>query len=679
MKFQKSLLAGAVLSTFGLSAYAQTAQTNQAAQPPAHAHFEPDDPSIPKVIVTASPFANAERDQILAPARVLAGDELREKLGNSIGDTLSGELGVSSSGFGSAAARPIIRGLEGARVKVLENGMTVADVSGLSNDHAVSAEGANARQVEILRGPAALLYGSGAIGGLVNVVNERIPTALEPRVTGQVEARGTSVDSGQLYSGSLDIPVTAAGVGLHIDASRRRADDFRIPGNRFLHEADDGNRRLPSSSVRKDTWGMGAAVIRDWGYAGISTGRLDNLYGVPTTEGTVIDQYQRRYDFDSRLNAPLAGLEFVRVRAGYTDYRHSELDEAGAPEITFKQKDLETRVELGHAPIGRWHGIVGLQTERTDFAALSEEEGPDTVPETRSTSRALFVVEESDLGPLHVNAGARTERVERRPLAGPERDFSLLSYSVGGLYPLGAYGVGATISVAERAPAIEELYSAGPHEATETFDIGNPDFRKERSRNLELYVQKRTGLVRWKANLFHNRVDDYVYGRVDGTRVDEAGEPGEDLLLRRFEQGDARLRGAEAELTYNQYGQGWLGRLFADYSQGRLVRGGTLPLQPAKRVGLEVTYRSNGLRSGLTVLHAARQDRLASFETSVTPAFTQVNLHLSYRQRFAEHDLTWFVLVNNALDRDIRLSTSLLRDVAPQPGRNVVWGVRAKL
>src|SRR5450830_112759 len=207
MKIQRTLLASAILSAYSTLAFGQAA--------------------VQQVVVTATPFGNSANDQILTPAKVLAGDELRDKTGSSLGETLSQELGVSASAFGAGASRPIIRGLEGARVKMLENGMAVSDVSGLSNDHAVAAEGATAQQIEILRGPAALLYGSGAIGGLVNVVNERIPTALEPKLTGQLEARASSVDSGRNLSGTIDGSVDK--MAWHIDGNFRNADAYKIP------------------------------------------------------------------------------------------------------------------------------------------------------------------------------------------------------------------------------------------------------------------------------------------------------------------------------------------------------------------------------------------------------------------------------------------------------------------
>ena len=234
------------------------------------------------------------------------------------------------------------------------------------------------------------------------------------------------------------------------------------------------------------------------------------------------------------------------------------------------------------------------------------------------------------------------------------------------------------MSVAQRAPTTEELYSAGPHEATETFDIGNPDFKKETSRNIELSLQKTDGLLGWKANFFLNKVKDYVYGNINGVLVDEEGNPGDELSQRMFEQADASIRGAEAELRWTQQGQGWLGRVFTDAARGKLDRGGNLPLQSATRFGAELGYRKAALRAGVSLIGAQQQDRLADFESSVTPGYTQLNANLSYKQRFGEHEVTWFVLAKNLLDQDIRLSTSVLRDIAPLPGRNLVFGARAK-
>ena len=665
MKIERTLLASALLLAFHPAVRADDQETIS-------------DGKIQQVVVTASPLRNGEGDQILTPAKVLAGDELRDKVGSSLGETLQNELGVSASAFGAGASRPIIRGMEGSRVKMLENGMATSDVSGLSNDHAVASEGAVARQIEILRGPAALLYGSGAIGGLVNVVNERIPTALEPKLTGQVETRLSTVDNGKDMSGTLDGSVGK--IGLHLDGNMRNTDDYQIPDLRVVNDPASTMNRLPNSDTKERNIGIGGSYIDDWGYAGLSASHLTNFYGIPTDEGSHIDQRQNRYDFDSVVKNPLAGFESARVKAGYTDYHHAELDD-GVPATLFSNKSFESRIELTHQPITSLglHGTFGVQTENTHFSALSAEGGPDTVPVTHSTTQAAFLVEEWNQGPLRWNAGLRYENVDRKPVGNRERSFDLGSGSIGALWPFTkGYSVGATVSYAQRAPATEELYSGGPHDATLTFDVGDPDLRKEISRNIELSLQKTSGLLRWRVNAYRNNVNNFIYGHVTDASFDEDGNPGGEFRQRIFQQAKAHVQGAEAEMTWNQIGMGWNGRVFADTSRGYLDDAGNLPLQPADRVGAAIGYRQPHWRAGLDWTHARGQDRLASFETTTTPSYNQVNANVSYTQKLEHVDLTYFVTAKNLLNEDIRLATSLLKDIAPLPGRNITFGVRAK-
>ena len=673
-KIQPTLIASAILFAYA-PAFAQT-----------QSRITPDggqvinEGKVQQVVVTANPLRNGEGDQILTPAKVLAGDELRDKVGSSLGETLQNELGVSASAFGAGASRPIIRGMEGSRVKMLENGMATSDVSGLSNDHAVASEGAVARQIEILRGPAALLYGSGAIGGLVNVVNERIPTALEDKPTGQAESRYSTVDNGRNLSGSMDGAV--GHVGLHIDGNWRDTNDYRIPGSRVLGDPASGGGRLPDSDTSERSIGAGASYIRDWGYVGVSANHLSNNYGIPSAEGSRIDQRQNRYDLDSLVHDPFTGFESARLKAGFTDYRHAELGEDLAPQVIFSNRSFESRLELTHKPLSglhNLHGTFGVQTENTHFSALSAAGGPDTVPVTHSTSSAAFLVEETSLGPVRLNAGARYENVRREPVGNAERSFNLGSGSVGALWPFTkGYSAGATLSYAQRAPSTDELYSGGPHDATLTFDLGDANLKKEVSRNIELSLQKDTGMLRWKANLFRNNVSDFIYGHITDLSLDQDGNAGGSFRQRLFQQAPAHIQGAEAELTWNAVGMGWNGRLFADGSRGELDSGDSLPLQPADRIGASLGYRQADWRAGLSWTHARGQDRLAAFESTPTPAYNLVDANLSYTQKLEHTDLTWFLLAKNLLNQDIRLSTSLLKDISPLPGRNLVFGVRAK-
>lgn len=670
MQLQRTLLAGAALSALASFSFAQTAPASTA---PTVVQ------TLPTVIVKAAPFGASEGDQILAPAKVLTGDELSDKLGNSLGATLSQELGVSASAFGAGASRPIIRGLEGARVKVLQNGMGVADVATLSNDHAVGLGSPTAQQIEILRGPAALLYGSGAIGGLVNVINDRIPTTLEAQPTGVFELRHGTVDKSGTASVSVD--GSAGDIGLHLDSSVQDARNYRIPGDRVQGDPDSGSGRLPGTYSGERDIGVGLSLVKDWGHLGASVGQLDKLYGIPTDEGASIDLKQTRYDVDALVRNPFGVFDAFKFKLGYTDYKHTEINGEGEPETDFKNRALESRWELTHREVAGWRGSIGLQTERSTFSALSAEDGsPGTVPVTKSTSTAAFIVEERDLGPVRLNAGLRVENVKRRPQDGSaDRSFNLTSYSVGGLWPFTpGYGLGATYSVAQRAPSTEELYSNGPHEATETFDIGNADFKKETSHNVELSLQKTSGLVRWKLNVFQNQVKDFIYGQLTGNTLDEDGAAGGDFNERVFGQADATIRGAEAEVTYNRHGEGLSLRGFADSSRGSLDDGGgSLPLQPATRVGGDIGFKHGAWRTGASVIHANAQDRLAASETR-TPSYTQLDASVSYVQRFKGSDITWFLLGRNLTDEDIRLSTSVLKDVTPLAGRNFVIGMRTR-
>ena len=661
MYVQRTLLASAVLSALASLSHAQTVGT-----------------VLPTVTVTSNPFGKDEGDQILTPAKVLAGDELRNKEGSSLGETLSRELGVSTSGFGAGASRPIIRGLEGSRVKILQNGMSVSDVSGLSNDHAVATESSTARQIEILRGPAALLYGSGAIGGLVNVVNDRIPTTLEKQPTGEAEARYGTGDRSKSASASVD--ASAGPIGFHVDGNSRRAEDYKIPGYRILDDSTSAYGRLPLSFTHSHSVGVGASYIQSWGHVGASVASVNNKYGIPTVAGSQIDQSQMRHDIDALVNNPAPAFENFKFKLGYTDYKHSELDLSNVPQTNFKNRSLESRWELAHKPVAGWHGTFGIQTENTNFSALNAgTDGPDTVPVTRSTSAAGFLVEEHDFGPVHANAGVRLETVKRHPVTGQDRDFRLLSYSVGGLWTfMPGYGFGATASVAQRAPAADELYSSGPHDATGTFDIGNPTFAKEISHNIELSLQKTSGLVRWKGNVFNNRVKNFVFGQVAGNAVDADGNPGGEYRERVFSQGYATIRGAEAEASYNQRGEGFSARGFADMSRGTLDAGGSLPLQPAKRFGVDLGYKQGPLRAATSLIHALKQDRLATFEASETRPYTQWDANIGYTQKYGETDLTYFAVAKNLLNQDIRLSTSLLKDVSPSPGRTLMIGIRTR-
>lgn len=671
MYVQHLLLASAALFALAPVALAQSDENQEKILPP--------------VTVTAAPFDADETRQLLTPAKILRGDELRNKLGASLGDTLSRELGVSASSFGAGASRPIIRGMDGPRIKILQNGMSVSDLSALSSDHGVAVEASTAQQIEILRGPAALLYGSGAIGGLVNVVNQRIPKALPTQATGEAELRFGSADNEKSLSLSTD--ASAGSIALHLDGNLRDADNYDIPGFAVRNDPGSAEGTLPSSFARAHSLGIGASHIADWGHIGASVDVKRDRYGIPTDEQSFIKLSQTRFDLDGLIRNPFAAFSALSFKIGQSDYRHTEYLQDGTATTNFDNDALETRWELTQKRSADWRAKFGIQTEHSKFSAKSADGSePDTVPVTKSSSVAGFWVEERDfataVGAIQATAGLRLESLKRRPEsdAAPKRAFDLVSWSGGSLWEFTpGHGLGATVSLAQRAPAAEELYSNGPHEATLTFDVGSSALAKEKSRNLELSLQKTEGLLRWKANLFHNRVHDFIYGRA-GVQVDDGGtaDPSGEFMQRFWSQADATIHGAELEVGYNRGNQGWSWRGFADTSRGKLDGNGNLPLQPTTRLGIDLDFRQGPWHTGMNLMRAQRQKNLATFETTAAPSYMLLDAQLSYTQTHGAMQLTWFAMLKNALDEEIRLSTSLLKDVAPQAGRSLVTGVRMR-
>ena len=636
---------------------------------------------IKKVTVSSNPLGKEENLQVLTPTKVLSGEELRSKVASSLGETLSSELGVSASGFGAGASRPIIRGLEGPRVKILQNGMNIADVSSLSNDHAVATETASSQQIEILRGPAALLFGSGAIGGLVNVVDGRIPTSKSKEVSGEVEFKYGGAS--QEKSSSFFIDGSSGDFALHADGNARNNANYKIPGSLIRGDAASGSGELPSSFTRERSLSFGSSYIQKWGHIGAAIQKMNDRYGIPTDEKSFIDLKQTRIDIDTLVKQKIAGFDQLQFKLAHTNYIHTEKEESGTPITDFKNRSLESRFSLTHANWAGWEGNMGFQSETQTFSALSVETGrADTVPTTKSTALAAFIVEQKQFNNVLISAGARAEHIKRSPEAQfnlASRQFNLYSSSLGGLWSFtSGYALGSSLSLASRAPTTEELYSNGPHESTLSFDIGDINLKKENSKNLELSLQKTQGAWRWKANLFLNKVNNYVYGNQADVTLNEEGEidPDGEFRLRHYRQANATIRGGELELGFNMQGSGWSYRAFADTSRGTLNQLGNLPLQAAQRIGFDIGYRNNGWRSTLSAIHAFKQDRLASTEHYITPSYTKVDANISYTHLYKSNEITWFVQGKNLLNQDIRLATSLIKESTPQAKRGYLAGVR---
>ena len=647
---------------------------------------------------------------ILTPTKILQGNELLDKLGTTLGATLGNELGVSATGYGVGSSRPVIRGLEGARVQILQNGLSVGDVSSISADHAVATPLQNAQQIEILRGAAALKYGSGSSGGLVNVVNERIHTTLPEQVSGVANTSYETVNHGRAASGLIE--AAFGSVAVHLDTAINNAQNYRFPGSSIQSQgqpaggwtvppeggaATNYTGKLPNSFNNQNNLGLGASYIGKSGYTGISIERLNNNYGIPTPEGGAINQSQNRYDFQQQTRDPFEGFSSLKFSAANSNYNHTEFGPDGVAAALWKNIANEARLDLSHKNILGWKGNVGAQVTRASLEATDLASGSYAiVPSTKTNSNALFWIEEGHWGPLQANLGLRYDNVSQNPNAAtqypssadvivrptinnpaPEnRNFNLMSYSAGGLWNfVKGYGLGAAYTVSQRAPSAQELYAYGIHESTATFMVGNSNLSKEISNNLELTAQKILGKVRGKASIYVNKFNNYIYGNY----IEGAVAASESFSVVVAQQAAATIKGAEAELTYNwnQFGSG--ARLFADASQGTFDAGGNLPLQPAPRVGLQLAQQKEKWLANASYTYSFEQNRLASWEQGPTPSYKLLNAGLSYTEKVNRVSWTAYLNLRNLLNEQIRFATTpmAVRLYAPQPGRSLMVGVRA--
>ncbi len=666
--------------------------------------------TTPALEITATGSQEATQS-ILTPTKVLQGDELLNKLGSTLGATLANELGVSATGYGAGSSRPVIRGLEGSRVQILQNGLSVGDVSNISQDHAVGNNMQNAHQVEILRGAAALLYGSGSSGGLVNVVNDRILTNLPDRPTGAINTSYETVNNGR--AGALELDGAIGSVAVHVDTAINNANNYRIPGNSTQSQGEPAggwtvppgggtnySGKLPNTYSTQNNLGVGVSHIGESGYTGVSIERLNNNYGIPTPEGGSINQSQNRYDLQHQTRDPFAGFSSIKVSAANSNYNHTEFNNVGVAASQWKNIANEARLELTHNPIAGWKGSFGAQVTAASLNATEVGTGNYAiVPPTKTSSNALFWIEEGKWNSLQGSLGLRYNNLAQNPNLGTtlepqptvdpvgttpsitlqNRKFNLMSYSAGGLWTfMQDYGAGGAYTVSQRAPSAQELYSYGAHESTATFDIGNPNLSKETSHNLELNIQKTVGLIRSKASVYANRFNNYIYSYYTGSVISNGGQEGNGFNVVTAQQAAATIKGIEGELTYNWNQAGLGGRVFGDASQGAFDAGGNLPLQPAPRLGAELAHQKNGWLTNATYIYSYQQNRLASWEQGPAPSYNLLNAGISYTERVRDVNWTVYANLKNLLNEQIRYATTpmAVRLYAPQPGRSVMVGLR---
>jgi iron complex outermembrane receptor protein len=680
----------------------------------AHGHSE-DHPE--NVVVTAIiPRAHID---ILGGTSVLSGDQLARNLRSSLGETLARQPGVSATSFGPGASRPILRGFSGDRIRLLTDGIGSFDASANSVDHAVAINPLLSDRMEVLHGPAALLYGSSAVGGVVNVIDTRLPVRL-PEGGYDVALTGTYGGAAReaLLAGKVDVAL-GRGFVLHADGSTLNAGDLRTGGHILgavpraeaaasdeddVRDLADLRGRLPNSALDGWSYTGGLNYIDDGGSLGFSVGRSRMTYGLPIRyetsethsdhdhdhedehhhghgpEDVRIIMNQTRADLRGQINIGGGILNQIRVRAGWADYDHAEVDDAGHAHTRFFAEGMEARLEAIQSRKGGWEGAVGAQFLLRQSRIEGEEK---FLPAIDGQTYGLFTLQSLDLGALRLEAGARFEhsRLDAAgdaDLASPEyrRSFDTFSGSIGASYAIAAdWRVGLNLSHTERAPTADELFARGNHAGTQAFELGNPDFRTERGWGLEGTVHGRGRDFHVTLSGFYNKFNRFIYDDIvdDSACLSASGADELDFPCFAYLQSGAKYYGAElqADWTATRFGTTEL-RLdgLADVTRATLSDGRPVPRIPPLRMLGGVTLDGGEWSVRGEVEHAFKQNRVSARETT-TPAYTLVNAALSWKPKPADDRLTIILQANNIFDVEARRHASLLKDYSPLAGRDI--------
>lgn len=657
-----------------------------------------------EIIVTGSPLVRSV-DEAISGVSVLTGDELADRLASTIGETLKSEPGISSTAFGAGASRPIIRGQGGDRVRVLNNGVGSIDASSASPDHAVATEPAQAERIEVLRGASLLRYGSSGSGGIVNVLDGRIPDSLpEDGFDGAFRIGGSTVDNGFEAAGAVDAAL-GQNLVLHLDGTYKDSSDYDIPGFaeseafRAAEAAEEAEGEgeeeeeeevfgtVENSAVETYSLTGGLSYVGDGGnFFGVAVHHFNSDYGVPggheegeeeegegdeeeEEEIITIGLDQIRVDINGRIN--LDGLfEAVQVFGGYADYEHTEFegDEIGT---VFANEGGEIRLEAIQRERDGWAAAYGLQYRTRDFSAIGEEA---FVPPTTTNQFGIYTFQEKEIGNVHLEGAARFESTsQENSVTGEDRDFDLFSVSVGGdIHVSESVRIGGTVFRTERAPTTEELFSDGPHLATSQFEIGDANLGKETATGIEAAFRYRDDGHFLTLNLFYTDYDDYIFER-------ETGEIEDGLDVFQFTGEDASFRGFEVQ------GGADIGRIgIFDVSADGLLEfvraetdSGNLPRIPPLSILAGIEGKTDQLTLRAELDYTDGQNRLADFETA-TEDFTFVNVFGTWRADVGSQNVALRLSVHNLFDTEGRQHSSFLKDLIPLPGRNVRASISTK-
>ncbi|HOY71067.1 MAG TPA: TonB-dependent receptor [Methylotenera sp.] len=630
------------------------------------------------IAITANPLG-AESDAMVVPVYVLNGKELANRRESTLGDTLNGIPGVTATHFGPNASRPIIRGLDAERVRIMQNGVGVLDASSLSFDHAVTVDPLIIEQIDVVRGPAALLYGGSAVGGVVNAIDHRIPKEKLDGILGRVEGSIGGADSQNNLAGVVDAGTDA--IVIHADAYTRKTSDLDIDGfavssrkARADGTARENKGKLVNSSADSEGGALGASFLFDNGYLGASYSGFRNNYGTVAEENVRADMRSDRVDVATEFRQLGNVVNRVKARMAYTDYQHQEIED-GEVGTTFNNTGVEGSVELGHAKLGNMEGVLGFQFQNTNFEALGDEA---FVPSVNTQSKALYVYEELPMDALKLSFGGRVERVNVDAKdndkfgAGQKNQFSPNSYALGGLYTFSPHWSLATnLSHNERAPSYFELYANGAHLATGQFEVGDADFDKERSNGIDAQLRWKNGKNSFNAGAYYTRFSNFIGLLNTGETDIDSGLP-----VAQFSTFAATFKGIEMDGKFAMTDHLNL-TVRGDYVHAKnRDNNDNLPRISPLRLGAGLRYQQGSFGARLDVLRAFKQNRTAENELK-TDGYSDVSAMVSYKFPVSKFNMELFAKGKNLLNQEIREHASFLKDIAPAGERALIIGARA--
>jgi len=635
------------------------------------------------IIVTGAPYGISQRASVIA-TDVLDEQTLATAPASSLGDLLSGRPGVRSTDFAPGASRPVIRGLSGPRVQVLTNGIGLIDASSVSPDHAVATDPAEANRIEIIRGPATLVYGGSAIGGVVNVLDDRIPTKIpDGGVSGVVSTQASSVDDGRSAFGR--VTVGSGHFAFNIDGVKRKTDDYDIPAPSISQRratADGVTRedtgRQPNSYTELEAWGVGGSYIDDKGFAGVSYKNTDSEYGTVAEESVFIKLNQKRWDARGEYRFDGGPFAALRGSYGHADYTHTEFEDVGEPGTIFNSDGWEGRADLVQRERNGWNGAIGVQALSRNFEAIGEEA---FVPTVDIDELGVYTVQRLDRGDHGVEGGLRYDRRELSgtPIGGVSAltlEFDNWSASAAAfIRPAHGLFLGLSLAHNERAPSEVELFADGVHIATAAYETGDLNLDSEKVTTVEGTAHYDRGRFTGDLHVYHSWYDGFIDERPTGEQF-FFEEENVNFPIYRFVQTDAKFYGFELEGAYAVWQDGDRKLSLegaADYVHAQTDFGPAARIPPYSVTG-RLAWTSTRLDASAEVRHVGEQDRIANAFELPTDDYTLVNASIAVRP-FAQQNVTFFAEARNLTDEEAREHVSFLKDIAPLPGRNLRIGV----